>query len=329
MPIRQDKIRFFERHLTDFFQKAGRVELPWRKAGITAYEVWVSEIMLQQTQVARVVAYYERFLARFPDIQTLARAEWEEFLPYYAGLGYYARGRNMLRAATIIVDDYAGVFPHDIGALMKLPGIGPYTAAAIQSFAYGDKHLAWDTNLRRVVGRFFFGTKRATIDTGYFELKFVTPRRDLNAALMDFGSALCAARPKCEACPLSLHCVYYREKGKQEVTSRKQKTESKNPGIDWKEAEAVVILHDKHRVYYSSRRKKYAPFLLPSGYNTRTGIKTYFEKHFRLALAVRPPHARSVVSGGSRIFVNAQILLGQPTFPIFSPQEAKAGLVEP
>ena len=133
MPIRLEKIKFFESILLDFFRKAGREELPWRKRGITAYEVWVSEIMLQQTQVSRVIGYYTRFLERFPNIESLAQASWEDFLPYYEGLGYYARGRNMLRAGQAIVNEYGGTFPRHLETLQTIPGIGPYTAAAIMS----------------------------------------------------------------------------------------------------------------------------------------------------------------------------------------------------
>jgi A/G-specific adenine glycosylase len=291
------------------------VELPWRKAGITAYEVWVSEIMLQQTQVSRVIGYYTRFLERFPTVESLAAASWEEFLQYYTGLGYYARGRNMLRAAVMIVDEYGGEFPRDIAKLQKIPGIGPYTAAAIMSFAYGDRHLAWDTNLKRVVGRFFLGNRNAVIDTNYFESKCTSPRKSLNAALMDFGSALCVARPKCEACPLRSRCVYHREGGKQEVKRQPTKTVAKQ---DWTRAEAVVILHDRHRAYYSSLRTKYAPFVLSAGYNTRAGIKAYFLKQYGLTLAVRPPHIKQAIGAKRQIFVYAQILLGQPTFRTFA-----------
>lgn len=318
MSIRQVKITFFEQHLMDFFRKAGRVELPWRKKGITAYEVWVSEVMLQQTQVSRVIGYYNRFLGRFPTIERLSTASWEDFLPYYQGLGYYARGRNMLRAAETIVAEYDGKFPRDVATLQSIPGIGPYTAAAIMSFAYGDRHLAWDTNLRRVVGRFFFGTKKASIDEVYFESKLRSRRKELNAALMDFGSALCVSRPKCEACPLKKSCLYYREAGKQEVPSKKPKKEKR---VEGKKTEVVVVLHEKHRIYYSSRRSAYAPFILPEGYVTRADIKAYFEKKYDLILAVRPPHAEETVKGKYRSFVNAQILLGKPEFVTFSKEE--------
>ena len=318
MSIDKRKIQFFEKHLADFFYKAGRVELPWRRKRITAYEVWVSEIMLQQTQVVRVIGYYQNFLKRFPTVQDLAKASWEEFLPYYQGLGYYARGRNMLRAAQVVVSEYGDKFPKDKALLEKLPGVGPYTAAAIMSFAYGENHLAWDTNLTRVIGRFFLGGKHLVIDEAYWEEKFRMPKKDMNAALMDFGSALCVARPKCEACFLRSKCVYYREKGKQEAASRKRQGErKKSDHIDWKNASVAVFLHEHHKKYYSADKKEFRPFVLPAVYNTRAGIKQYFQEKYGLTLAVRPPHQKLLMEKTPTLLVNAQILLGEPKFAIF------------
>lgn len=326
MSIRKEKIAFFEKHLVDFFQKAGREHLPWRKKRITAYEVWVSEIMLQQTQVSRVIGYYTKFLKRFPTIETLAKASWGEFLPYYDGLGYYNRGRNMLEAARTVVSGYGGKFPRDKKLLETLPGIGPYTAAAIMSFAYGDEHLAWDTNLKRVIGRFFFGGKQLVENESFWEDEFQTSKKVLNAALMDFGSALCVARPKCEACSLSARCVYYREKGKGEKRIKNQESlpvrqaggikngKEKNT---WRDAEAHVFLHENHKKYFSSDKKIFKPFILSSGYNTRAGIKKYFQEKYDLSLAVRPPHTKAMIKGRPTLLVNAQILLGKPSFRVF------------
>ena len=128
--ITSQKRTFFESRLQDFFKKTGRSELPWRKRGMTAYEIWVSEIMLQQTQVSRVIGYYERFLRRFPNIEVLARSRWETFLPYYEGLGYYARGRNMLHAAKIIVQEHNGLIEvvseegHGATFIISFPVVG-------------------------------------------------------------------------------------------------------------------------------------------------------------------------------------------------------------
>lgn len=324
MAIRKDKIAFFEKKLLDFFKKAGREHLPWRKKKITAYEVWVSEVMLQQTQVSRVIEYYKRFLKHFPTIQHLARATWEEFLPYYQGLGYYTRGRNMLKAATAIVDEYRGKFPREKKVLERLPGIGPYTAAAIMSFAYDDNHLAWDTNLKRVIGRFFFGGKRNVTDEDFWENKFHTSKKGLNAALMDFGSALCVSRPKCGACALQRQCVYYRERGKQElrIPARPAGGRNKESGIkstkqDWKNAQVSLFLHENHKKYFSADKKRFRPFILSAGYNTRAGIKRYFQEKYQLTLSVRPPHKKEIIKGKPTLLVNAQILLGEPHFGVF------------
>lgn len=328
MPIRKEKIVFFEKRLVDFFRKAGREHLPWRKKKMTAYEVWVSEIMLQQTQVGRVIAYYTRFLERFPTVEVLAEAEWEEFLPYYEGLGYYARGRNMLKAARVVVARYAGKFPRDKKVLETLPGIGPYTAAAIMSFAYGDEHLAWDTNLKRVIGRFFLGGKHLIADEKSWEDAFQSPKKVLNAALMDFGSALCVARPKCEACALRKACVYYREQGKWEKSRKKQAASGQGKGrTDWREAQVYVFLHENHKKYFSSDMRSFRPFVLPSGHNTRAGIKRYFQEKYQLLLSVRPPHRKTAFRGKPTLMVNAQILSGQPRFKMF-PKKAKERYTE-
>lgn len=321
MQIRKEKIQFFEKGLKDFFRKAGREHLPWRKKKITPYEVWVSEIMLQQTQVVRVIEYYKKFLHRFPTVGTLAKASWEKFLPYYHGLGYYVRGRNMLKAAQVVVNEYQGKFPRDKKLLEKLPGVGPYTAAAIMSFAYGDNHLAWDTNLKRVIGRFFLGGKHLIDDETFWEKKFETEKKILNAALMDFGSAICVARPKCGACMLRTRCMYYKEKGKKEQTDKKKGEKGKSG--EWSRAEVYVFLHENHKKYFSADKKSFKPFILPAGYNTRSGIKKYFQDKYGLVLAVRPPHDKVYVEGKPVLLMNAQILLGEPSFRVFSKNDVK------
>lgn len=315
MGIRKERITFFEKRLSDFFRKASREHLPWRRKGIGAYEIWVSEIMLQQTQVSRVIPYYGRFLSRFPNVESLARVSWEEFLQYYQGLGYYARGRNMLRAAQMIVSEHGGRFPSNVAELERLPGVGPYTAAAIASFAYGKDTIAWDTNLRRVVGRFFFGSRQADIPKEELGGRFSLKAKVLNAAMMDFGSAICTARPKCGACPLSSRCAYFSEDGKQEIKSRKQKTGS--GWENWKDAQIFVTLHENHKKYYSPYKTKFSPFIVPASYNTRAGIKDWFRRKYGLELSVRPPHQKELVGEKPTIFVNAQILSGRPKFTVF------------
>lgn len=315
MSIRAERINFFRETVLDFLQKSGRFELPWRKKKVTPYEVWVSEVMLQQTQVSRVIAYYRRFLKRFPTVEKLAQAHWEAFIPYYEGLGYYARGRNMLRTAETLVKEYGGRFPRTVSELEQLPGIGPYTARAIASFAYDASELAWDTNLKRVLGRFFFGGKDRVGEEEMIMLNKALGKgaRELNAALMDFGSALCTARPKCANCPLQKRCQYFKELGKQEVqTVGKKVAQSKRKG-----ERVLVFLHERHRHYFSSQTKHYQPFLLPRGYLTRAAVKEFFLKEYGLSVAVRPPHSAATLGKVPVSLVHAQILLGDPHFSVF------------
>lgn len=312
------KLSLFRKKLLDFLKKSGREHLPWRKKGNGTYEIWVSEVMLQQTQVARVITYYEKFLKRFPNVKSLARATWEEFLPYYAGLGYYSRGRNMLRAAQTIMKEHGGVFPERMEKLQKLPGIGPYTARAIASFARGEPHLAWDTNLKRVFGRVFKGSKGhlGPEDEKHFDRALGKDAQKLNAAVMDFGSSICVARPKCEACMLQRVCRYYREGGRKESALKNMKRK-KPAGLSKQDVRALVFLHEHHQKYYSSKTRRYEPFLLPPGYADRAGIKAYFLKKYGLELSVRPPHAEVSLKGVPLLLVNAQILLGHSSFPTF------------
>ncbi len=312
--VSEDKWVFFEAMLADFFAKAGREHLPWRREGVTAYEVWVSEIMLQQTQVSRVMGYYTKFLERFPTVEAVAQTDWETFLPYYQGLGYYARGRNMLRAAQVVSERYGGVFPSSVEELDALPGIGPYTAAAIASFAYDRQQVAWDTNVRRVFGRFFFGTKHAQ-EIFALESRLTLPARMLNAALMDLGSALCGSRPKCAACPLASACRYRKESGTGEQL-QVMRPES-DMSRDWTQASVYIVLHEKHRQYFSENSLQYQPFRLPLGFTDRAGIKRWFLEHYGLSVSVRPPR-KDVVRGV--IWVNVQILTGICPFVAHTPQ---------
>lgn len=312
-------IEYFEALLLDFYRKAGREFLPWRITPITAYEVWVSEIMLQQTQVSRVIEYYTRFLKKYPNAQSLAVTTWEEFLPYYAGLGYYRRGRNMIAAAQKVVTDFGGEFPHDKKLLQTLPGVGDYTASATLSFAYDENHLAWDTNLIRVVGRFFYGSKQYDFDRGFFEDFLKANRKQLNAAFMDFGSAICTGRPKCNTCPLATKCVYYKEDGAQEKKSLQNVVQ--DTGIDWRKAQVFLWLHKDHALYYSLQPDQFAVFKLDAAHQSRAHIKLFFKERYDLDLAVRPPHKKILVHGKPTLFVNAQILLGKPTFATFSKAE--------
>lgn len=315
------KFQYLQKIIFKWFGKNGRHALPWRRKKITPYEVWVSEIMLQQTQVSRVLIYYEKFLERFPNIEILAKTSWEHFLLYYRGLGYYRRGENMLKTAKILTKKYGGKFPRDVTALEALPGIGEYTARAILSFGYKKPYLAFDTNVKRVLGRFLHGSKYAILNKALLECSLKGSTKILNAGLMDFANAVCAKQPKCECCPLKKRCIYFQTKGKLE--SRKTRKNAKKTKFLLKDARVLLCLHKDHKEYYSSNSDHYEFFSLPVGVNTREKIKTYFQEKYHLELAVRPPHKKVVLSGIPTLFINAQILLGKHAFRIFTKKEIK------
>jgi A/G-specific adenine glycosylase len=191
----------------------GRHDLPWQRDR-SAYRVWVSEIMLQQTQVSTVIPYFERFMRRFPDVRSLADASADEVLHLWTGLGYYARARNLHRAARQIRDDHGGVFPTTLDAVMNLPGIGRSTAGAILALSEGERHPILDGNVKRVLAR------HAAIDGAPGEAATLaqlwkladenTPAQDVavyTQAIMDLGATLCTrARPRCGECPIADDC---------------------------------------------------------------------------------------------------------------------------
>ncbi len=203
------------RQLLAWYKRNGR-EMPWR--GVKdPYLIWVSEIMLQQTQVETVKPYFEQWQKCFPDLLTLAGAEEQDVLKTWEGLGYYSRARNMLRAARLIMEKFDGQLPDDSSTLQELPGIGKYTAAAIASIAFGEDIPALDGNIRRVMARLDDLTLPAKSQDGesrIFELlraNLPTGRAaDFNQALMDLGSLICLpGEPKCDQCPIKEFCNSY------------------------------------------------------------------------------------------------------------------------
>jgi A/G-specific adenine glycosylase len=210
-----DEIRFVQAGLLTWFA-ANRRDLPWRHTR-DPYRILVSEVMLQQTQVDRVIPYYERFLRLFPTVAALAAAPTAEVITAWAGLGYNRRAVNLQRTAQAVVSDHDGRFPETIDGLLALPGVGPYTAGAISAFAFEREIAFIDTNMRRVLHRLFFGVDvpqpRAT------DREILTVAADLvpagdgwtwNQALIEFGALLCTARkPACVVCPLQARCLAY------------------------------------------------------------------------------------------------------------------------
>jgi len=208
----------FSRTLVSWQRRAGRHDLPWQGTR-DAYRIWLSEIMLQQTQVAAVIPYYERFVARYPDVRSLVRASQEDVLRLWSGLGYYARARNLHRAARVVAREYGGRFPDTIDGLAQLPGIGRSTAGAIAAFAFGRRAAILDGNVKRLLARCFgvdgYPGEAAVAARLWALAESLLPRRAIEIytqALMDIGATLCTrTRPQCPRCPLSAQCVALRE----------------------------------------------------------------------------------------------------------------------
>ena len=217
--------------LLKWYADNGR-DLPWRRTD-DPYSIWVSEIMLQQTQVETVMPYYDQFMRRFPTIEALAGAPLEAVLKLWEGLGYYARARNLHRAAQIILDEYGGRLPDTEVELRKLPGIGSYTASALAAIAFGRDTLALEANLRRVLSRLFDLHLDPRKPQGERELRSLGSAllpegkaSEFNQALMDLGATICTPlSPNCAACPLQTHCLGLR-RGTQEDLPVRSPTKS-------------------------------------------------------------------------------------------------------
>lgn len=209
----EKKYRIFTTELLKWYQHNAR-ELPWRAAK-KPYEVWLSEIILQQTRMAQGLPYYKRFLAAYPTVQDLANSTEKEVLRLWQGLGYYTRARNLYKCAQYITTHLGGVFPHRYADLIKLPGIGPYTAAAIASIAFNEPVATIDGNVYRVLARIFGIEKDISLPNVQTDFRalahaLMAYRRpgDFNQALMEFGALRCTPRsPDCEGCPFAKLCV--------------------------------------------------------------------------------------------------------------------------
>lgn len=222
----------FATAILKWYDAYGRKNLPWQQ-NKSAYTVWLSEIMLQQTQVATVIPYYERFLKRFPTVGDLASAEQDEVLHLWTGLGYYARARNLHKAAKMVVELYDGEFPKDIEKLNALPGIGRSTAAAVLSSVYNLPHAILDGNVKRTLARSFAiegwpGQKR-TENALWDIAEQHTPAtrvEQYNQAMMDMGALVCTrSKPKCSLCPIESFCVAKKQENVLDYPGKKPKKE--------------------------------------------------------------------------------------------------------
>lgn len=223
---------WFPSQLLAWFDVHGRKNLPWQQ-DLTPYRVWVSEIMLQQTQVTTVIPYFERFIARFPDVASLAAAGQDEVLHYWTGLGYYARGRNLHQAARKVVAEFSGELPTGVDLLETLPGVGRSTAGAIAAIAQGVRAPILDGNVKRVLTRFhavagYPGESRVAKELWVFAEGHTPAKRfaDYTQAVMDLGATVCIrGLPDCPSCPLQDRCQAFVTDTVSQYPGRKPKKE--------------------------------------------------------------------------------------------------------
>ena len=249
----------FTDQLLRWYEQAGRKDLPWQREP-TPYRVWVSEVMLQQTQVKTVIPYFERFLRRFPDVRSLADAPLDEVLALWTGLGYYARARNLHRAARRVRDRHGGKFPDQFDAIVELPGIGRSTAGAILALALDRPHPILDGNVKRVLCRYYAvegWPGKAAVERRLWTLaEGHTPARRTGAytqAIMDLGATVCTrTHPACERCPLARACAALSE-GKP----TRYPTAQKRQRIPVRETIFLIITNNKDEFLLERR--------LPSG----------------------------------------------------------------
>lgn len=243
----------FQSTLLDWYQRHHR-PLPWRESE-DPYKIWVSEVMLQQTQVNTVIPFYRNFIQRFPDIGTLAEADLQEVLKFWEGLGYYSRARNLHKAARQIMSLHNGTIPADLNVFRQLAGVGPYIGAAVQSIAFDFAHAAVDGNVKRVLARLLKNDVpvNAASSHGIYQKKadelLATDHPGLfNQALMELGALICKPRsPMCMACPVSIFCQSFADGSQNEYPRRIKKAPVKTHPVS-----VGVIIH-RHRMLITRR----------------------------------------------------------------------------
>ncbi len=246
----QDSIKF-QKKLEHWYSVHHR-KLPWRKTR-DPYKIWISEIMLQQTTVQAVIPYYNRWLKLFPDVKTLSEAPLQKVLKAWQGLGYYQRAKHLHQAANIIMETHEGQIPREYEDLKRLPGFGPYTIAALLSFAYDEPYPVMDANVRRVMMRLMSMHRKASPKNDKELFRFVTPllpkkrMGTYNQALMELGALICRPKnPLCLLCPVSRFCQAYKS-GEQEIIPHPRKR-------SYKKIEAVVGIVQKQGKFLIQKR---------------------------------------------------------------------------
>ncbi|WP_251358739.1 A/G-specific adenine glycosylase [Kangiella sp. TOML190] len=244
----------FAQKVIAYYHQSGRKDLPWQNTQ-DPYRIWLSEIMLQQTQVKTVIPYYQKFLQAFPSVLDLANAEQDQVLHLWSGLGYYSRARNLHKAAKMIRDEFAGQFPENQAELESLPGIGRSTAGAIAAFAFNKPSAILDGNVKRVLARCFaiegwYG--QTTVLNQLWELsEKLTPNQETagyNQAMMDLGALVCKrSKPLCQECPLTAHCLAFQQDRVSELPHKKPKKARPAKSVYW------LIYLDKQRILLQKR----------------------------------------------------------------------------
>lgn len=243
----------FSQNILHWFDRSGRKDLPWQHPA-TAYRVWVSEIMLQQTQVKTVLPYYNKFIQKYPDIHTLATAPLDNVLSLWAGLGYYARARNLHKTAGII--DQAHHFPDSLDELMALPGIGRSTAGAILSIAFNQSQPILDGNVRRVLARFkavqgWTGGAQVNKELWLLSTLYTPEERvaDYTQAIMDLGATVCTrSKPKCSLCPLDANCLALQQQRVHELPTPKPRKK-----IPVKQSVFIIAINQEQKIFLEKR----------------------------------------------------------------------------
>jgi len=259
--------------------------LPWR-AAYDPYHVWVSEVMLQQTQVETALPYYERFLTALPTIQSLADADEQLVLKLWAGLGYYSRARNLQAAAKVVVQNHGGIVPSDYETLRSLPGIGQYMAGAVMSIAFNEPHPIVDGNVRRVLSRIFGWTgenARQLWEAADRLVRLAEPRA-INQALMELGATVCSFKsPRCLVCPVNRHCVAFKTGTQDQIPVVKKRPETIRVLL-------FAVVHHRNGRYLMKQQKGLWEFPmfgeLPSGTLVKTGTCRHTITHHRLEVNV-------------------------------------------
>ena len=279
--------------LYPWYEKNKR-ELPFRKTRL-AYEIWVSEIMLQQTRVAAMLGLYEKFLQSFPDVETLAKAPLEKVLVAWQGLGYYSRARNLHKGAKDLMEKHKGCFPKDLKAALAIPGVGPYTAAAVLSISYDQPLALLDGNVTRVLARLYHIPKPSSAFLKERAQALMEGRGKIkagkhNQAMMELGSLLCTPKiPKCPQCPLAKACLSYRKGGSRKVNQIPIPKKEEFVELDLKlwlilsqDQKSILILKEKHSRFFKDL------WFLPYAYKAKSPIVPRAAPHFPIIISKLP-----------------------------------------